>query len=36
VLKRLGRSGIRVAGVDLADALAPAYEAFAATRADGA
>ena len=36
VLKRLGRSGIRVAGVDLADALAPAYEAFAATRSDGA
>ena len=34
VLKRLGRSGIRVAGVDLADALAPAYEAFAATRSD--
>ena len=32
VLKRLGRSGIRVGGVDLADALAPAYEAFAATR----
>ena len=36
VLKRLGRSGIRVAGVDLADALAPAYEAFAATRGDRA
>ena len=34
VLKRLGRSGIRVGGVDLAEALAPAYEAFAATRAD--
>jgi hypothetical protein len=32
VLKRLGRSGIRAGGVDLADALAPAYEAFAATR----
>jgi uncharacterized Zn finger protein len=32
VLKRLGRSGIRVAGVDLADALAPAYQAFSATR----
>lgn len=32
VLKRLGRSGIRVAGVDLAEALAPAYDAFAATR----
>ena len=35
VLKRLGRSGIRVAGADLADALEPAYEAFAATRVDG-
>ena len=35
VLKRLGRSGIRVGGVDLADALAPAYEAFAATRKGG-
>ena len=34
VLKRLGRSGIRVGGVDLVEALAPAYEAFAATRAD--
>jgi len=34
VLKRLGRSGIRIAGADLADALAPAYEAFAATRAE--
>ena len=34
VLKRLGRSGIRVAGVDLADALTPAYAAFAATRRD--
>lgn len=32
VLKRLGRSGIRAGGVDLADALQPAYEAFAATR----
>jgi uncharacterized Zn finger protein len=32
VLKRLGRSGIRVAGVDLVEALAPAYAAFAATR----
>jgi hypothetical protein len=31
VLKRLGASGIRAGGVDLADALAPAYEAFAAT-----
>jgi uncharacterized Zn finger protein len=36
VLKRLGRSGIRVAGVDLAEALAPAYDAFAATRDDAA
>jgi hypothetical protein len=36
VLKRLGRSGIRVAGVDLAEALAPAYDAFAATREDAA
>jgi hypothetical protein len=36
VLKRLGRSGIRVGGVDLADALEPAYRAFAATRADTA
>lgn len=36
VLKRLGRSGIRVAGVDLADALAPAYRAFAATRGNRA
>jgi hypothetical protein len=36
VLKRLGRSGIRVAGVDLAEALEPAYEAFAATAPDGA
>ena len=34
VLKRLGRSGIRVGGVDLAEALAPAYEAFAATHSD--
>jgi hypothetical protein len=32
VLRRLGRSGIRVGGVDLADALARAYDAFAATR----
>ena len=31
VLKRLGRSGIRVGGLDLADALEPAYRAFAAT-----
>ena len=29
VVKRLGRSGIRVGGEDLADALAPAYRAFA-------
>jgi uncharacterized Zn finger protein len=29
VVKRLGRSGIRVGGVDLADALRPAYRAFA-------
>ena len=29
VVKRLGRSGIRVGDVDLADALAPAYRAFA-------
>ena len=37
VVKRLGRSGIRVGGRDLAEALAPAYAAFAATgRADGA
>jgi len=32
VLRRLGRSGIRAGGVDLADALEAAYEAFAATR----
>ena len=31
VVKRLGRSGIRVGGRDLADALGPAYRAFAAT-----
>jgi hypothetical protein len=30
VVKRLGRSGIRVGGQDLADALVPAYRAFAA------
>ena len=30
VVKRLGRSGIRVGGDDLADALEPAYRAFAA------
>jgi hypothetical protein len=34
VIKRLGRSGIRVGGRDLADALEPAYRAFAATAAD--
>lgn len=31
VVKRLGRSGIRVDGRDLADALEPAYHAFART-----
>jgi len=31
VVKRLGRSGIRVGGRDLADALEPAYRAFART-----
>jgi hypothetical protein len=36
VLRRLGRSGIRAGGVDLADALERAYEAFAATRPDTA
>ena len=36
VLRRLGRSGIRAGGVDLADALERAYEAFAATRPDRA
>jgi hypothetical protein len=36
VLRRLGRSGIRAGGVDLADALEHAYEAFAATRPDAA
>jgi hypothetical protein len=35
VVKRLGRSGIRVGGRDLADALEPAYRAFAATAARG-
>ncbi len=35
ILKRLGRSGIRAGAVDLADALEPAYAAFAATRAEG-
>jgi hypothetical protein len=28
-VKRLGRSGIRVGDADLAEALAPAYRAFA-------
>ena len=36
VVKRLGRSGIRVAGVDLADALAPAYQAFGSLAGDRA
>jgi hypothetical protein len=36
VLRRLGRSGIRAGGVDLADALEGAYAAFAATRPDRA
>jgi hypothetical protein len=36
VLRRLGRSGIRAGGVDLADALGRAYETFSATRADTA
>jgi hypothetical protein len=36
VLRRLGPSGIRAGGVDLADALEHAYEAFAATRLDAA
>ena len=35
VVKRLGRSGIRVGGRDLADALEPAYRAFAATARRG-
>jgi hypothetical protein len=35
VVKRLGRSGIRVGGRDLADALEPAYRAFAATATRG-
>ena len=35
VVKRLGRSGIRVGGIDLADALEPAYRAFAAFGRDG-
>lgn len=34
VVKRLGRSGIRVGGVDLADALGPAYRAFAGLSTD--
>jgi len=33
VIKRLGRSGIRVGGRDLAEALEPAYRAFAASAA---
>jgi uncharacterized Zn finger protein len=33
VLKRLGASGLVVDGVDVRDLLAPAYEAFAGTRA---
>jgi hypothetical protein len=36
LLKRLGRSGIRAGGIDLADALEPAYVAFAATMRDPA
>jgi hypothetical protein len=36
VVKRLGRSGIRVGGIDLADALEPAYRAFAAFGRDSA
>ncbi|HET9242062.1 MAG TPA: SWIM zinc finger family protein [Gaiella sp.] len=36
VLKRLGRSGIRLGRVDLVEALEPAYAAFAATRDDAA
>ena len=32
VVKRLGRSGIRVGGRDLAEALEPAYRAFARRR----
>ena len=35
VVKRLGRSGIRVGGRDLADVLEPAYRAFAATARRG-
>ena len=35
VVKRLGRSGIRVGNADLADALEPAYRAFAALSAVG-
>ncbi len=34
VVKRLGRSGIRVGDTDLADALAPAYRAFASLDSD--
>jgi hypothetical protein len=36
VLRRLGRSGLRAGGVDLADALEGAYDAFAATRSGAA
>lgn len=36
VLKRLGRSGIRVGGVDLAEALEPAYRVFAGLPTDEA
>jgi hypothetical protein len=36
VVKRLGRSGIRVGNDDLADALEPAYRAFATLSADPA
>ena len=35
VVKRLGRSGIRVGGRDLADVLEPAYRAFGATARRG-
>jgi hypothetical protein len=35
VVKRLGRSGIRVGGRDLAEALEPAYRAFARAGRDG-
>ena len=36
VVKRLGRSGIRVGSVDLGDALEPAYRAFAALATEDA